>query len=715
MNKSIKFTIETQTEDNKVISICHVNERALALDTSEDARAMLRLNRSLFDKINSSTKIVAGSIYREEVIKEKSHTNRLMVVVNDSYDYNEKEVASLVFEKDILQPLIRAKTKRGTIIDYNRDNIKQGQQALSLDPSNPSIDDIREAKTMSRIEEISPFRKQGIRTFVLTDNLKEQESLMEVGYRASLKIETSFKDYVLRVADELNKAVLFVSKYVNDATQNYDYHRGEFSKPYSQRIFRQLQIENEYTVDLNRRNIKQSEFGQAAKTFYNASFLVNKDVDKQVYSKILTALLPTSKTNPENILNISKSFSQLYNRIQKSYPCLRENLYSSITRSRIRARKRSDNEISQRTVSKMKIEKEPLGYNIFGPRRSGMSKMDPSMFASRAKQEQAKYYPKLNVKDDTKFLAPKEKAAFMNMSQAPAFLTPSNFIMGDQTIDTSRGMMNISPDTIREFRMAKAIRSQQTSYSLFPNRATSAPINKKSLASFNLTIGPPKKTILTRTIEEKIDPLVDAKYYLGDESVFLTNNLIPKKLNFKRKEEKEDKRILSFVSDVIPNRFLQNKKSLTSIRDIQFSNPDSTVRKLVLAKKIDLEEIPPQVKFMMTKDFVANDKLDPIKNRDTRVAIKEMQTNLFEVRATVGFEKDVNGFIDLQKPIVKRLNSETLSSNEPMIAKAHSYEVPELGIVKDKFEPTIYNNLVYLKGNNNATKSNVSRRSNRTR
>lgn len=117
----------------------------------------------------------------------------------------------------------------------------------------------------------------------------------------------------------------------------------------------------------------------------------------------------------------------------------------------------------------------------------------------------------------------------------------------------------------------------------------------------------------------------------------------------------------------------------------------------------------------MTKDFVANDKLDPIKNRDTRVAIKEMQTNLFEVRATVGFEKDVNGFIDLQKPIVKRLNSETLSSNEPMIAKAHSYEVPELGIVKDKFEPTIYNNLVYLKGNNNATKSSVSRRTNRTR
>jgi len=33
-----------------------------------------------------------------------------------------------------------------------------------------------------------------------------------------------------------------------------------------------------------------------------------------------------------------------------------------------------------------------------------------------------------------------------------------------------------------------------------------------------------------------------------------------------------------------------------------------------------------------------------------------------------------------------------------VLAKAYNYEVPELGIVKDKFMPTIYNNLLYVRG-----------------
>jgi len=32
MKKSIKFTIETQTQDNDVIAICHLNERTLPLN-----------------------------------------------------------------------------------------------------------------------------------------------------------------------------------------------------------------------------------------------------------------------------------------------------------------------------------------------------------------------------------------------------------------------------------------------------------------------------------------------------------------------------------------------------------------------------------------------------------------------------------------------------------------------------------------------------------
>ena len=52
MNRSLVFNIETQTEDSEVISLCFVNENTIALETSEEAKTMFRLNRPLFDKIN---------------------------------------------------------------------------------------------------------------------------------------------------------------------------------------------------------------------------------------------------------------------------------------------------------------------------------------------------------------------------------------------------------------------------------------------------------------------------------------------------------------------------------------------------------------------------------------------------------------------------------------------------------------------------------------
>ena len=36
--------------------------------------------------------------------------------------------------------------------------------------------------------------------------------------------------------------------------------------------------------------------------------------------------------------------------------------------------------------------------------------------------------------------------------------------------------------------------------------------------------------------------------------------------------------------------------------------------------------------------------------------------------------------------------------NQPILATAKSYELPELGILKDTFVPTIYNNLLYIGG-----------------
>ena len=72
------------------------------------------------------------------------------------------------------------------------------------------------------------------------------------------------------------------------------------------------------------------------------------------------------------------------------------------------------------------------------------------------------------------------------------------------------------------------------------------------------------------------------------------------------------------------------------------------------------------------------------------------QKNVFLIKAHVGFEKGKDGFADLNMPIIIDMNDSSLDG-KPVLAKAYNYEVPQLGIVKDKFMPTIYNNLLYIR------------------
>lgn len=76
--------------------------------------------------------------------------------------------------------------------------------------------------------------------------------------------------------------------------------------------------------------------------------------------------------------------------------------------------------------------------------------------------------------------------------------------------------------------------------------------------------------------------------------------------------------------------------------------------------------------------------------------------NLYSVRAVIGFQTDPGGFIDVYRPITRPLTQQLLKQaaerNRPLLAKAHDFEVPELGILKDNFLATIYNNLMYIRG-----------------
>ena len=345
----------------------------------------------------------------------------------------------------------------------------------------------------------------------------------------------------------------------------------------------------------------------------------------------------------------------------------------------------------------LSVEQEKLGYSIFSD-SSDLNAFSSADYKKRFALEQAKYYPNIDLEDTSKFLTPKEREEFQDTSNAAAFLTPTSLIMGDKKIKTNRGMNNVNVDEIRQFRLAKSIRQSQRRSSKFPQSVQKNSISPDSLSALNVTIGPPKVAILDRSTSEVIDPLIDSKYYVGDSSTFTTNNPLVLFKSFKRILSSKDKRILSITSDIIPRRFLRNRKAIRSIKEIQFSNPNSIVRKMAVEQELSIESIPPHVKFMMSKAFNPNPLSDPLQNNESREIIEETQKNLFVIKAIVDFTKDSNGFMDVHSPIYSNMDSSILSSGKPILGKAMNYEIPELGIVKDNFLATIYNNLIYIRG-----------------
>jgi hypothetical protein len=161
---------------------------------------------------------------------------------------------------------------------------------------------------------------------------------------------------------------------------------------------------------------------------------------------------------------------------------------------------------------------------------------------------------------------------------------------------------------------------------------------------------------------------------------------------------REDRRVLSIVSDIVPRRFLRQNDAIRSIKQLSMSNPNSLIRRTVTAQAIDLASIPPQVKYMCTQAFAPNPESDPIQNSESSQIIEETQKNLFLVKSLTGFGRDAEGFIDVRQPVYAEMNLDLLSTNGPILAKAFDYEVPELGIVKDNFMATIYSNLIYIRG-----------------
>jgi len=88
-----------------------------------------------------------------------------------------------------------------------------------------------------------------------------------------------------------------------------------------------------------------------------------------------------------------------------------------------------------------------------------------------------------------------------------------------------------------------------------------------------------------------------------------------------------------------------------------------------------------------------------MKNNESREIVEETIKNLFEVRVLAGFNTNSQNFMDVHSPIWKQMDNTIMPRvGRTIVAKAYDYEVPDLGIVKDNFLATIYNNLIFIRG-----------------
>jgi len=698
MSKSIAINIETQTANNEIISVCHINEKMLALETSYQARKMFKLNRNLFDKIVSTTKITSGVLYRQEVIRDRGSTNSVYSRVEDSYEFKEIELSRLFFENNILRKQRRAINSKGRKFDYDPNNIESSLSKGLFNDQKITLDDLRDSRTLATIEEV-PLFDNGIKTIIIRDTLKDSLDLLEVGYRIQISVETDFSQYVKYVVDKAEKSTLFLKSYISslDVNSNYDPEADIFSSEFSSRILEDLGLDQSLdSVNLSNSLVLNSEFGQVGVSLYNLAYLISPKASKNLYSSCLKGILPTLKTTRDNIILFLNNLEKFITNVKYHYYNNDKQTKKEKKFSRVSEGKLYTNLIEASTKSKLKVEQEILGYSVFSD-SDGLNVFSSEKYKRRWALEQAKYYPNISIEDTTKYLSPSENSAFSSIANAASFLTPTSLRMGTKKISTSRGMKNINVNDIRQFRLAKSARVQQQRTAKRQQSTKSGRIDTDVLSSLNVTVSTAKETLLNRSTSENIDPLIDSKFYIGDSSEFSTNNPTILLKQFKRKLTESQRRALEISSDIVPRAFLRRKGSINSAKDIQFSNPKSIVRSMSEPKRV-IPDTPPHIKYMMSKGFNPNPNSDPFKNRESSQIIDETMKNLYVIKALVGFKKNSLGLHDVSSPIYERISNSILQSRKPILAKAYDYEVPELGILKDKFIATIYNNLIYIKG-----------------
>jgi len=105
--------------------------------------------------------------------------------------------------------------------------------------------------------------------------------------------------------------------------------------------------------------------------------------------------------------------------------------------------------------------------------------------------------------------------------------------------------------------------------------------------------------------------------------------------------------------------------------------------------------VPPQLRAMMTEGFLQSPNMDPLQNLATSAIIEETMANTFMSVKLVGFEMGSDGMLNLSSPIYQPVQASDMASSGLLI-KAVESEVSALGMVKDNYSSTIYNNIMIV-------------------
>ena len=693
--KSLHMTIETQTEDEDLLSLIFINEKFIALETSDVARIIKKKNEKLFNKINRRTEINKGLIYRRESTSRGNDLTRLGSIIHHGGNFKELEVARLIFNNNSLKKQSRIKTSAGNKIDFFPDSLKVFKGKTILDHENLTQDDIDSSTILNESMEISIDIGGGIKCFMFKDFAVDRESLQNISYRVVFEVNTYFENYIRFVLKEIDQSIFFLQSMLNNinSSGHYDTNTFTFNEKYLEQLYSSIGVGLESgKINVNSDRLKSSEFGKAGLAFHNGRLLLEQSVRPEVYKNFVVSIIPSNKTNPDLINRQIEKFMSLRNQIYVTYMINDKN---SSSFSKISSQKELVSKKIQSITENFEIEKDKIGYNVFSENQSGLNTMSANSYIDRFLAEQRKYYPKMESVTDSNSMSRQEISDFKSTKNKASFLTPANLVYGDKKITTSRGVNNINPEDVKKFRIAKSEKARKKNLSRLALKGSSSKLSENTMSNFNLTISEPKRGLIERSINEKIDPLIDSKYYLGESSYFVTSNPDKVLKVFKKINLKNSKKIFDIVSNVIPRKFLKNKKSIKSSSEIKISNKNSITRKLLVDKNIEFKKIPPQIKYIMSESFNNSNSIDPLMNLDVAPIIDETQKNLYIIKALIGFERDEDGIFNLKRPIYKQIDQEEVGS-KVMIAKAYDYEVPELGIVKDTFMPTIYNNLLLL-------------------